>query len=353
MTSLLPTDSGASARSMAALDRLHAAARAQGFVCQATEWHGVGAKYRFACAQGHRFERAAYGVVYKTVGCEACRRDKTRAKFDRIVAQRSGECLDGGYLGSKVRHRTRCQARHEWNPEGGSVLAGYWCPHCAGVPSRSALKGRKIRYGLANLEAKAAEHGGRCLATAYGKGYDHYPFECAAGHRWEATAYKILEGQWCRQCVDARLAANRADADGLRRIQERARDRGGDCLSESYLGTSARYRFRCAAGHEWEALGNNLLQAGWCRRCHNEQLKLGIDAMRELARARGGRCLSETYVHGKAKLTWECHRGHVWEATPGGRQVWPLVPTMRQPGDHPGDHLGQESLETSALPSNR
>ncbi|WP_321945847.1 zinc-ribbon domain-containing protein [Paraburkholderia sp. J10-1] len=38
--------------------------------------------------------------------------------------------------------------------------------------------------------------------------------------------------------------------------------------------------------------------------------------MEEIARERGGRCLSAAYLGNKVKLTWECNRGHVWDATP-------------------------------------
>jgi len=307
-----------SSRATAALARLQAAATRQGFVCHATEWRGVSAKLWLECEKGHRFERAAYGVLYKQSGCPECSRAVPAAKFAKLVAERGGQCLSGTYLGSEALHRLRCQAGHEWTPEGRSVLAGYWCPMCAGKGELATSKGSSAKYGLADLQAKAAEHGGRCLATAYGRGRDYYPFQCAAGHGWEAMGYKVLKGNWCRTCTDSRLAAQRADANGLARIQRIALSHNGKCLTTTYLGTSAKYAFECAAGHQWKALGNNILQGGWCRRCRNESQKLGIEAMHALARARGGRCLSDTYTHGKSKLKWECHRGHVWDATPSG-----------------------------------
>ena len=41
---------------------------------------------------------------------------------------------------------------------------------------------------------------------------------------------------------------------------------------------------------------------------------LTIEEMHEIARSRGGTCLSETYV--SSKLRWRCAQGHEWEATP-------------------------------------
>jgi hypothetical protein len=41
-----------------------------------------------------------------------------------------------------------------------------------------------------------------------------------------------------------------------------------------------------------------------------------IKEMQEIARLRGGRCLSEKYVNNVTNLKWQCKEGHVWERTP-------------------------------------
>jgi len=38
--------------------------------------------------------------------------------------------------------------------------------------------------------------------------------------------------------------------------------------------------------------------------------------MREIAKSRGGKCLSDKYVNGKIKLRWKCKEGHLWSASP-------------------------------------
>ncbi|CAD6532966.1 hypothetical protein LMG24235_02689 [Paraburkholderia sabiae] len=38
--------------------------------------------------------------------------------------------------------------------------------------------------------------------------------------------------------------------------------------------------------------------------------------MKAVAHERGGQCLSESYVNVETKLQWECSRGHVWLTTP-------------------------------------
>lgn len=41
-----------------------------------------------------------------------------------------------------------------------------------------------------------------------------------------------------------------------------------------------------------------------------------IEAMQQVARERGGRCLSTEYLGKQVRLSWECHRGHVWDSPP-------------------------------------
>jgi len=41
-----------------------------------------------------------------------------------------------------------------------------------------------------------------------------------------------------------------------------------------------------------------------------------IKKLRELAKARGGDCLSTVYLGGNAKLEWVCKEGHTWDAVP-------------------------------------
>lgn len=85
------------------------------------------------------------------------------------------------------------------------------------------------------------------------------------------------------------------------------------------MGVDARYTFRCARGHEWRTKGGHVLTDGtWCRTCAGLRRRHTLDTMQQIARDRGGRCLSPEYLGVKIGLTWECHRGHVWEATPDG-----------------------------------
>jgi hypothetical protein len=44
--------------------------------------------------------------------------------------------------------------------------------------------------------------------------------------------------------------------------------------------------------------------------------KLTIDEMREIAKSRGGKCLSKKYINNNTNLSWQCSNGHIWKAVP-------------------------------------
>jgi hypothetical protein len=50
---------------------------------------------------------------------------------------------------------------------------------------------------------------------------------------------------------------DKKNENGLAFLPSRALSKGGECLSTQYTNAKAKYRFRCAIGHEWEALYSN------------------------------------------------------------------------------------------------
>lgn len=50
-------------------------------------------------------------------------------------------------------------------------------------------------------------------------------------------------------------------------LLEVAEGQGGACLSEAYENAKTPLRWRCAVGHEWEAIPSNVRHYSWCPRC--------------------------------------------------------------------------------------
>lgn len=103
---------------------------------------------------------------------------------------------------------------------------------------------------------------------------------------------------------------------GLLDLQTTAKAKGGTCLSRSYVNKRSKMRWRCAEGHEWDATVNEVRYYGtWCPYCAGKA-KHTLAEMQALAHSRGGECLSQQYTNVGAKLRWKCRKGHEWDATP-------------------------------------
>lgn len=161
----------------------------------------------------------------------------------------------------------------------------------------------------------AAERGGRCLAFEYKNANTKMEWECRKGHRWFAKLNHVKDsGSWCPSC--AKLAKkNPKLIEVARKIAE---NRGGRCLSVSCGTIQEKLRWQCSKGHEWDAPLSRVKHANaWCYNCHYMQaFGNTIEFARELAQARGGRCLSNEYIPGKP-LRWCCAKEHEWESKIG------------------------------------
>lgn len=99
----------------------------------------------------------------------------------------------------------------------------------------------------------------------------------------------------------------------IEEMQEIAESRGGECLSTAYISSKTKLRWRCAKGHEWESVPDNILAGKWCPICRRG-LKT-IEEMQELAESMGGKCISTEYKGAFKELAWECANKHRWKAS--------------------------------------
>ena len=162
---------------------------------------------------------------------------------------------------------------------------------------------------IEEMQQIAANKGGKCLSDTYTSSSSKLLWECEEGHQWEAVPYSIRQGTWCPHCArNVQLS--------IEDMHEIAKNRGGKCLSETYVTARTKLLWECAEGHQWEALPDSVKRGTWCRKCKGLS-KLTIEEMQELAKSRGGKCLSTRYINNHTDLHWECNHGHRWFARPG------------------------------------
>jgi hypothetical protein len=131
------------------------------------------------------------------------------------------------------------------------------------------------------------------------------------------------------ELADSVASVEYVASDELHQLRDLAHKRGGDCLSPVYLGVMEKHRFRCADGHEWEALASSVKQRTWCPVCKLKTLsdkrrKHSVEWMQELAQSRGGQFLSASFNSVNEKYLWCCASGHKWSANPSDvlRGAW-------------------------------
>ncbi|WP_160111754.1 zinc-ribbon domain-containing protein [Paraburkholderia piptadeniae] len=187
----------------------------------------------------------------------------------------------------------------------------------------------------------AAKYGGYCLSTAYSHVTAKLRWRCAHGHEWERSAAKVRNGEWCAICVK-----RGRQSVALEEMCALATERGGECLSDAFEGNRYPLRWRCEDGHEWDAAPSNIKRGRWCPRCAYINRRHTIGKMKAIALERGGRCLSDSYINVATKLQWECSRGHVWFTTPMGVLAGNWCPVCKYMDQCVTDEARRKYLDT-------
>lgn len=161
---------------------------------------------------------------------------------------------------------------------------------------------------IEEMQEIAKKRGGECLSDTYVNYYFKLRWKCNKGHKWLTSPDSVKQGSWCPTC------AGKAPLT-IKQMHIIAKKRNGKCLSEKYKNADTKLSWKCKNGHEWQASPSSIKRGRWCPKCANIS-PIIIEDMREIAKERGGKCLSDIYINNQTKLRWKCKNGHEWEATP-------------------------------------
>lgn len=167
------------------------------------------------------------------------------------------------------------------------------------------------------IQKLVKEKSGVLLSGTYETKQSQFHLRCSCGYEWTTRAYIITGGSWCPKC-----AGKTIEQSWLKELQDIAKSKGGECLSDIYLGNKKRLKWRCKDGHEWMATPSNIKKNNqWCRPCwknyeagQHTKNHNGLEEAKKIAIERGGKCLSNEYIGNKEKMSWQCEEGHQWEA---------------------------------------
>ncbi len=231
-------------------------------------------------------------------------------KLQDVAKEKGGICLSSSYMGARRKLKWECDQGHQWMATPDNIKRGKWCPECA----KASTAAKKIKYSIENLMQFAEAKGGKCLSTKYITTKQKYEWQCSKGHRWPAAWEKIKFGRWCPICGREKSIASRRKYS-LADLEKVAANKEGKILSDTYYGYHEKHRWECVYGHQWEAKPASVLRGSWCPVCANV-VRRSIEEMKQIAKSRGGECLSHEYKNTDTKLKWRCSCGKIWEAIP-------------------------------------
>jgi hypothetical protein len=190
----------------------------------------------------------------------------------------------------------------------------------------------------------AINNQGGILLSEYLKAHEKVKIKCENNHIWETKPYYITTSKsWCPFC-----SKNRKLTQDY--VENFIQNKKGILLSP-YSNLREKIDIKCQFGHVWTTVAGNIINSNaWCPTCVRCR-KYSLDDMYELAKTRGGKCLSEIYVNSHTKIKWQCKFEHTFFTRPSDvRNSYQWCPTCKQ---SKGEYLIELTLKKLKINYNK
>ncbi len=248
-----------------------------------------------------------------------------------LAAAKGGVCLSNVYEGSSHPHMLHC-ANPDHPPFGmtkNDLKRGRWCRMCSSTAPGSIEK----------INSIISQHGFVFASERYINSSTKYDYRCVKCNTIHSASWENMKarcGRGCKVCKPAKkgrasenypanpkpraptVIPDYRKEEHIETLREAARSKGGECLSEEYLGHQVKHRFRCDRGHEWDATSNAIKLGTWCAVCAGKK-KDDIESARAFCQSTGWVFNSETYDGPSVKYSYSCQkcgfaRAMVWKS---------------------------------------
>jgi hypothetical protein len=183
------------------------------------------------------------------------------------------------------------------------------------VPESVKIVSPSINKTIERLKELAVNRGGKLLSKTYYASGEKLKWKCEAGHVWEASAENVIgskskKGTWCPKCAESKRSKSQRDT--IEHMQEIAKSRGGVCISEKYINAQTNIEWECSKKHRWFASQNSVTsQNSWCPYCAGK--KVNLETINAFVKDFHGQCVSKKYVDNLSPLKWSCKKKHIFE----------------------------------------
>ena len=246
------------------IDLMNKIAEGHGGKCLSSAYVNMNTKLLWECAAGHQWE-AIPSSMRQGIWCPTCGHTKAAdaqresiQDMKKLALNKSGECLSTEYINSQLPLQWQCNKGHVWNAIPHSIKKGHWCPICA-------KSGSTAKKSIEEFKLLAKERDGECLSDEYLGIFEKLKWKCKEGHEWEVAPKSVQDGRWCPKC--GRIKVGNQFRKSIEDMQDLANKNGGVCLSTEYQKITAKLKWRCKEGHEWEASPDGIQQGSWCPKC--------------------------------------------------------------------------------------
>lgn len=248
-----------------------------------------------------------------------------------VLDRHEGKCLSIEYINSKTSLLFECKDGHQWTAIWTNIYKGKWCPICSkfageritriffeSIFDKKFLKARP--EWLISPKGYKLELDGFCeeLGLAFEhQGMQHYKITGFSRTKTILNKIKLYDILKAKLCEDNNIKliiipqvpdlteikdlkqfiydqCNKANVNISKNIEDViidlnmgplsfqyleiykniAKNKGGECVSENYINSGSKLIFVCSKGHQWTAIPHNILKGCWCPDCANDIRRL-------------------------------------------------------------------------------
>ena len=224
--------------------------------------------------------------------------------------------------GSNKKVSWRCSLGHEWDSIIANRAKGSGCPVCAG---------QRVLAGFNDLESKypdlAKQADGWDPKKVMPGSHQILSWKCTSGHRWEAQVKsRALNSHGCPYCSGYKASVGVNDLATTH--PELAKQADGWDPTQISSGSSKKMKWLCSLGHSWQAsiasrAGTDSRQPLGCPICSGQKVLAGFNDLAtthpEIAKEADGWDPTKISRGNSDKRSWQCEKGHRWEAVTSSR----------------------------------
>ena len=278
---------------------------------------GSGKKVGWKCEKGHTWIAAVANRSIGT-GCPTCSNKKTLAGFNdlatthpELAAQADGWDPTTVPRGSDKKVSWICEKSHTWKTTVLSRTSGTGCPICS---NKKTLAGFN---DLATTHPElAAQADGWDPTTVVAFSNKKVGWKCKNGHTWTSTVTSRSNGIGCPVCSGHQVLEGFNDLATTN--PELAAQADGWDASTVTAGSDKRRAWKCHDEHTWTAVVGSRARGSGCPVCANQLVMVGVNDLAtldpKLAAEAHGWNPNTLSQWSNRKMTWQCRRGHTWNA---------------------------------------